>query len=110
MPNVQGTMFRERFRRHPRRYVALGGGATGLVLVAAATGIASATGSAASASTYNFGSGYSAIDGTFTSVAANWIQPTATGTIGQTGPLPTAMGLPRFITPGGRCIRQSECR
>ena len=65
------------FRRHPRRYVALCGAVTGLVMVAAAAGVASATGAAGSAATYNFGSGYSAIDGTFTSVGANWIQPTA---------------------------------
>ena len=68
---------KQRFRRHSRRYVALGGAVTALGLVAAATGMASATGSAASASVYNFGSGYSAIDGTFTSVTANWIEPTA---------------------------------
>ena len=69
---------KQRVRRHPRRYVALGGGVAGLVLVAGAAGMASAAGAAGAASTYNFGSGYSAIDGTFTSVGANWIQPTAT--------------------------------
>lgn len=69
---------RQRFRRHPRRYVVVGGAVTGLVMVATAAGMASAADSTASASTYNFGSGYSAIDGTFTSVGANWIQPTAT--------------------------------
>lgn len=68
---------KQRIRRHPRRYVVLGGAVTALGLVAAATGMASASPSAAAAPAYNFGSGYSAIDGTFTSVAANWIQPTA---------------------------------
>jgi hypothetical protein len=57
---------------------------------------------ALSSSTYNFGSGYSAIDGTFTKASAQWTEPTATcdggnqatgfwvglsgtGTIAQTG-------------------------
>jgi ammonia channel protein AmtB len=61
---------KQRFRRHPRRYVVAGGAVTGLVMVATAAGMASATDSTASASTYNFGSGYSAIDGTFTSPTA----------------------------------------
>jgi len=65
---------KDRFRRHPRSYLALGGGAMALVLVAAAAGMASATAPAASLP-YNFGSGYSAINGSFTSVTANWIQP-----------------------------------
>lgn len=68
---------KQRFRRHPRRYTVLGGAAGALGLVAAAAGMASAAPSAASAAAYNFGSGYSAIDGSFTSVTANWIQPTA---------------------------------
>ncbi|HET9169016.1 MAG TPA: G1 family glutamic endopeptidase [Actinospica sp.] len=67
----------DRFRRHPRRYVVLGGALTALGLVAAAAGMASAAGASAAPSTYNFGSGYSAIDGAFTSVTANWIEPTA---------------------------------
>ena len=65
---------RQRIRRHPRRYVALGGAVTALGMVAAATGMATASTATAP---YNFGSGYSAINGTFTSATANWIEPTA---------------------------------
>ncbi|MFJ5033277.1 hypothetical protein ACIQB5_35590 [Streptomyces sp. NPDC088560] len=43
----------------------------------AATGTA-ATGTAGAEPPYNFGSGYSAINGTYTSVSANWTQPAAT--------------------------------
>jgi hypothetical protein len=92
-------------KRSSRRIVKAGIAATtavaaGGALLASQTGAASASDVANPA--YNFGSGYSAINGSFTSVSANWIQPTATcnggdqqtgfwvglsgaGTIAQTG-------------------------
>ena len=106
-----------RARRSSRRVLAVGGGAAAVLLCAVA-GFANASSNATAAKSaksrtaaakpakakpaYNFGSGYSAINGTYTSVSANWIQPTATcrggdqqtgfwvglsgkGTIAQTG-------------------------
>lgn len=90
-------MTKHRARRLSRRSAALGGGAAAAVLIAAAVvGSANASSGTPAAGTaraatakppYNFGSGYSAINGTYTSVSANWTQPSAAchGGTQQTG-------------------------
>jgi hypothetical protein len=79
---------RHRISRRSRRLAAIAGGGTGVLLLA---GLVVGAANAADPSTktveakaassakppYNFGSGYSAINGTYTSVTANWIQPKA---------------------------------
>jgi hypothetical protein len=68
---------RHRALRRPRRLAAVGIG-TVTALVAAGALVHSASASTITKGTgYNFGSGYSAINSSFTSVTANWIQPSA---------------------------------
>lgn len=76
VPNP-GTGPRHRLLRRPRRLAAVGIG-TVTALVAAGALVHGADAATITKGTgYNFGSGYSAINGSFTSVTANWIQPTA---------------------------------
>ena len=88
--------------RRPRLAAAVGIGTTAAVLIAGAVVHSASASTVTKGTGYNFGSGYSAIDGSFTSVSANWIEPKATcaggdqqtgfwvglsgsGTIAQTG-------------------------